>query len=693
MSGILMASVGNSYGSAPVNTVAPAVTGTATVGQTLSTTNGTWTGAPAPTFTYQWQRSAVNISGATSSTYVLVAADYANTIRCVVTATNSVAPSGVSANSNSTASVAGNAPVNTVAPVVSGTATFGQTLSTTNGTWTGVPTPTFTYQWQRVTTNISGATSSTYVLVAADVGNTIRCVVTGTNAVSAVSANSNSTASVAATVPGAPTIGAATATGSTTATVAYTAPASNGGATITLYTATSSPGGLTGTLATAGSGTITVTGLTAVTSYTFTVKATNSVGQSAASAASNSITTSAASWITLIGGAAPYALSSSTNFAGNGATTWLSAEANTNPPKTMNFRLSATGSLSSSTAYTTDKVAFIAQHSSGDMYITGSNDSYPLAKLNSSGTQQWGKNFVGSFLTFPTAAINSANTFVYYAGVGRESGDSTLAFMKFNASTGAYVWQKRFSRDVTLNGSNCGSGLDSSDNYYFSARRDDTSRAVLAKYDSSGNKVFLLISSDASLSYTSFKIKQVTSAGNCYGFSTWNSTASFLKFNSSGSIVWQRSVTNQSFVTEAVGIDSSENVYFGFTRPIAGVGRSYIFKYNSSGTLQWQRSFYSSAGTTNIQAIDASNTGIIKVRFSLPNSSLVIVAQLPNDGTLTGTYGNYTYEVSTETETAGGTSNFGTLNVNAVDTTLAFTDYTWATTTPPTYPLTTTSVP
>jgi len=182
-------------------------------------------------------------------------------------------------------------PVNTVAPAVSGTATVGQTLSSTTGTWTGLPTPTFTYQWQRAGSNISGATSSTYVLVNADASNTIRCVVTATNTVSAVDANSNSTASVAAIVPGAPTIGTATSTGSTTATVSFTAPASNGGAAITSYTAVSSPGSITGTLSQAGSGTISVSGLSGGTSYTFTVYATNSAGNSASSSASNSIST------------------------------------------------------------------------------------------------------------------------------------------------------------------------------------------------------------------------------------------------------------------------------------------------------------------------------------------------------------------------------------------------------------------
>jgi len=89
--------------------------------------------------------------------------------------------------------------------------------------------------------------------------------------------------------PDAPIIGTATL-GNAQATVPFTAPSSDGGSAITSYTATSSPGGITGTLSQAGSGSITVTGLTNTTAYTFTVTATNAIGTSLASAASNSVT-------------------------------------------------------------------------------------------------------------------------------------------------------------------------------------------------------------------------------------------------------------------------------------------------------------------------------------------------------------------------------------------------------------------
>lgn len=91
-------------------------------------------------------------------------------------------------------------PINTVAPAVTGTPTQGATLTTTDGTWTGSPTPTFTYQWQRdvagngVWSNIGGATANTRVIQAADVPNRLRCVVTATNLAGVASANSNATA-------------------------------------------------------------------------------------------------------------------------------------------------------------------------------------------------------------------------------------------------------------------------------------------------------------------------------------------------------------------------------------------------------------------------------------------------------------------------------------------------------------------
>ena len=97
-------------------------------------------------------------------------------------------------------------------------------------------------------------------------------------------------AAAPATVPGAPTIGSATA-GVTSASVSFTAPASNGGAAITSYTVTSSPGSVT---ASGASSPITVNGLTAGVAYTFTVRATNSVGTGPSSSASNSVTPTAA---------------------------------------------------------------------------------------------------------------------------------------------------------------------------------------------------------------------------------------------------------------------------------------------------------------------------------------------------------------------------------------------------------------
>ena len=86
-----------------------------------------------------------------------------------------------------------NLPVNTIAPAITGISQVGQTLTVTNGTWTGTPEPTFTRQWMRTGKVITGATGLTYIPVLADIGKVLTCVVTGTNTLGVVTATSNAT--------------------------------------------------------------------------------------------------------------------------------------------------------------------------------------------------------------------------------------------------------------------------------------------------------------------------------------------------------------------------------------------------------------------------------------------------------------------------------------------------------------------
>lgn len=88
------------------------------------------------------------------------------------------------------------APTCTLDPTIGWTPEVGQTLSVTHdGTWTG--SPTFTYQWQYndgTWNDIVGATSNSWVVDVSglvDVGDSIRCVVTGTNGGGSANANSN----------------------------------------------------------------------------------------------------------------------------------------------------------------------------------------------------------------------------------------------------------------------------------------------------------------------------------------------------------------------------------------------------------------------------------------------------------------------------------------------------------------------
>lgn len=212
---------------APQNTGEPVVSGTTVQGETLTTTNGRWTGSTPMTFRYRWLRcdtsgggvngvNCTTIAGETRRTLVLSAADVGHRIRSRVIASN--ADGTDSANSNATpgvvqASAAAGRPVNQKQPTISGTPQQNQTLTANPGTWSGGKPQTYTYQWRRCDStggscaDISGATSQTYVVKDVDVGRTLRVRVTAHNSLGARSATSTPTAVVGkASVPSGNTI-------------------------------------------------------------------------------------------------------------------------------------------------------------------------------------------------------------------------------------------------------------------------------------------------------------------------------------------------------------------------------------------------------------------------------------------------------------------------------------------------------
>jgi hypothetical protein len=181
----------------PVNNTAPIISGPGgappySVGDTLSCSSGSWNGTPTPTYAYQWKKNGVAIPGpgATTSTYALVASDFASgtIITCQVTATNSSGTSLPATSSNSITPTG--VPVINIPPSISGPVgappySVGSILTTTNGTWYSSSSILgYAYQWKKNGVAIPLlSTSSTYALVASDfdLGTIITCQVTANN--------------------------------------------------------------------------------------------------------------------------------------------------------------------------------------------------------------------------------------------------------------------------------------------------------------------------------------------------------------------------------------------------------------------------------------------------------------------------------------------------------------------------------
>jgi hypothetical protein len=196
----------------PKDRVKPRIVGRPKVGVALNATRGVWKRPRPVVYEYRWLRCPVGrgkcsrIAGAVKRRYIPSRRDVDMTLRVTVTAKNAAGygratsrPSRVVQASGTGNGVQPTPPAVTSSPTVAGIAQAGQTLIASPGAWSGTQPIAYAYQWQRCDVSglacdsLAGATNSTYAVSAADVGTTIRAVVTATNSAGSVSASSAAT--------------------------------------------------------------------------------------------------------------------------------------------------------------------------------------------------------------------------------------------------------------------------------------------------------------------------------------------------------------------------------------------------------------------------------------------------------------------------------------------------------------------
>jgi len=320
---------------------------------------------------------------------------------------------------------------------------------------------------------------------------------------------------------------------------------------------------------------------------------------------------------------------------GGGLTYWLSTLGG------------ASGDQGQSVAIDSDNNLYVLgfQASTG----AGSND-FLLAKYNSSGTVQWQRILGGASNDrgYSVAIDSSDNVcvFGYTSSTGAGAQDFLLA--KYNSS-GTIQWQRILggaSNDIGYS-----VAIDSSDNVYvlgYTGSAGAGSDFLLAKYNSSGTIQWQRILGGAGSDYG--QSVAIDSSDNVYVFGSTRSTGAvakpvlLAKYNSSGTIQWQRILGGAgSEEGNSVAIDSSDNVYVLGRTTSTGAGQDdfLIAKYNSSGTIQWQRVLGGASGDTGYSvAIDSSDNVCVfgHTASTGAGSNDFLLAKLPNDGSLTGTY-------------------------------------------------------
>jgi hypothetical protein len=146
-------------------TTAPAISGKAVVGATVTASAGVWA-PPATSYAYQWASNGTAITGATARTYVIPAAQLGKRLTVRVTATRDGAVPGTATSAQTAVVAKGAAPKASKKPTIRGTAKVGRTVTASTGTWSPKP-DSYRYEWRIGGKVVKGATKASLKLTTA----------------------------------------------------------------------------------------------------------------------------------------------------------------------------------------------------------------------------------------------------------------------------------------------------------------------------------------------------------------------------------------------------------------------------------------------------------------------------------------------------------------------------------------------
>lgn len=290
------------------------------------------------------------------------------------------------------------------------------------------------------------------------------------------------------------------------------------------------------------------------------------------------------------------------------------------------------------------------------IFVTGQGDQgMIILKYNSSGVLSWANRLGGTNpnnVSYGTSLTSSGELVV----LGRDHGGLEHTFISQIASNGSQTFHSsigRTSGDATSLISQCKPFVDSSGNIHFVVKANTTPTPGVVKYNSSG---VLQSVSDYSTSddfEDLFADIAVDSSGNKY--ITYRRRESglirsgILKLDSSDVIQWQRDVSSTNAIYPlSINIHPSGDIISAFEDRRTGQA-NIIIRQQSNGSLVWKREFRHTSYTMfpSVSEVRLNRNGniILNGYFNTPSNTLTTTCQLPSDGSLTGTYNSFVWQV------------------------------------------------